>query len=373
MNFEHTDEQAALAESVRRFAERSYGFEARRAIVEDPAGIDETHWATFAELGWLGAGLSEQSGGFGGGAVENALIAEEFGRALVVEPFLATVLVLQTLDAAADFDGRAALVESVVMGEVRLALAHLEADGRGDPRTIATQALQGTSGWTLTGTKSLVLGAPSAHRLLVSAVHGDAATVGLFLVEPDAAGLAIHPYRTLDNGRVADLTLAEVPATLLAPDAIEAIEAGLDHATITACAEAVGAMDTALWMTRDYARTRQQFGKPIGTFQAYQHRMADMLVQLELARSMLLCGLAALAESDLERRRAGVSAAKLVIGDAGLFIGRQAIQLHGGIGMTEEYAVGHYYKRLFVIAHLFGNGDHHLERFAAILNQGDER
>lgn len=361
MDFSLNGEQEALADSVRRFTERDYGFDARRRIVDSASGISDAHWAIFAELGWLGAGLSESSGGFGGGAIENAIIAERFGRALVVEPFLAAVLALQTLDALGDFDGRAALVDPVVAGETRLVLAHLEAAGRGDSKLVETEARAAGEGWALTGGKSLVLGAPSADRLLVSARDGD--RVGLYLVEAHGPGCDLTSYRTLDNGRVADLRLDCAPATLLASDAQSAIDAALDHATIVACAEAVGAMDAALWMTRDYAQTRQQFGKPIGSFQAYQHRMADMLVRTELARSMLYQGLVALV-GPAEQRATGVSAAKVVIGEAGLFLGREAIQLHGGIGMTEEYAIGHYYKRLFVIAHLFGNADRHVERFA---------
>ena len=358
MDFSLSSEQTALADSVRRWAERDYSFDARRATVDSPSGISDTAWGTFAELGWLGAGLSEEAGGFGGGAVENALIAEGLGRALVVEPFIANaVLTLQTLVAL----GESALIESIVMGERKIALGHHETAGRGDPSHVETRAANSV----LNGTKSLVLGAPSADALLVSArdEHGN----GLYLVTLDAAGLTRHDYRLLDNSRVADLTLIDVQGERIGSgDALPAIFLGLDHATVTLCAEAVGAMDTALWMTRDYLKTRQQFGQPIGNFQGLQFRMADMLVELELARSMVYQGLAALSLRDPRERQRGVAAAKAMIGEAGLLIGRQAIQLHGGIGMTEEYAIGHYYKRLFVIAHLFGNSDAQVERFVAL-------
>ena len=267
---------------------------------------------------------------------------------------VAAVLATQTLGAL----GETELVEAVVAGETRVVIAHGEADARGDPAHIETRFDDGG----LTGTKSLVLGAPGADALLVSA--RDASGVGLYRVAPEAVRLVRHAYRTLDNGRVADLTLSGTPATRLGKgDALPAIRTGIDHAVVTLCAEAVGAMEAAMWMTRDYLKVREQFGAPIGRFQALQFRMADMLVELELARSMLFQALAALSLDDPDTRSRGISAAKIVIGEAGLFIGRQAIQLHGGIGMTEEYIIGHYYKRLFVIAHLFGNSDSHLERF----------
>lgn len=367
MDFTLTTEQEALSDSVRRFVEREYGFDKRRAIMDSESGISDRLWATMADLGWFGAGLPEAAGGFGGGAVENALIAEGLGRGLVVEPFIANaVLTLQTLAALGDFPGRDDLVGGLISGDHKVVLAHNEADARGDPRVVATTARRDADGWRITGTKSLVLGAPSADHLLVSADTGNG--LSLLLVARDAPGLSSNVYRLLDNSRVADLVLTDVPGTLIGSTgaALEAIESGIDHAIVAVCAEAVGAMDTALWMTRDYLKTRQQFGVTINNFQALQHRMADMLIELELARSMVFQGLSALGSGDPDLRRAGVSAAKAMIGEAGLFVGRQSIQLHGGIGMTEEYAIGHYYRRLFVIAHLFGNCDAHLERYGDV-------
>jgi len=368
MDFNLTTEQDALSDSVRRFVERDYGFDKRRLIIDSAEGTSADIWSAMADLGWLGAGLAEEAGGFGGGAIENTLIAEGLGRGLVVEPFVANaVLVLQTLMALGDFDGRADLVEAVIAGGCKVVLAHGEADARGNPRIVTTTATRDGDSWRINGAKSMVLGAPSANQLLVSARTGEGdESISLFRVEPDAPGLAANVYRLLDNSRVSDLTFSGVPATLIGPQAgaLSAIEVGLDHATVAICAEAVGAMDVALFMTRDYLKTREQFGQPIGNFQALQHRMADMLIELELARSMVFQGLAALTSDNADARRAGVSAAKAMIGDAGLFVGRQSIQLHGGIGMTEEYAIGHYYRRLFVIAHQFGNADAHLVRYA---------
>jgi len=363
MDFKLTGEQEALADSVRRFIERDYTFDRRREIMDSETGCSDAVWGTMAELGWLGAGLSEAAGGFGGNEVENALIAEELGRGLVVEPFLATVLALQTMARIGEFEGRAQLIENVVCGAAKVVLAHGEADAHGDPRRVETAARDDGGNWRITGAKSLVLAAPAADSLLVSARTPGG--VSLFLVARDAAGLDVHEYRLVDNSRVADVKLDGAAGMLIGPEggALPAIEAAIDHATVVLCAEAVGMMDTAVFMTRDYLKTRKQFGVAIGDFQALQHRMADMLVELELARSMVFQGLAALALDDADARREGVSATKAMVGDAGLFVTRQGIQLHGGIGMTEEYAIGHYYRRMFVIAHLFGNADTHLARY----------
>ena len=339
MDFALTTEQTALVDSVARFVGRDYGFEVRGTVVRRASGYDPAHWATFAELGWLGAGLPEVLGGFGGGAIEFALIAEQLAKGLVVEPFLPVVQALHLLAAVPDFAGRTGLIESVIMGELKLVIAEGELRSEGE---------------TLSGTAKLVAGGPSADRFL--AVSGDA----LYLVAGDAPGLVRQDYRLLDNRRASDLAFASVPAQKLAENAAPALNCARDHALLMLCAEAVGAMEAALWMTRDYAKTRTQFGRPVSEFQGLQFRMADMLVECELARSMLYQGLAAIGAPDQSRR---IAAAKAMISEAGLFVGRQAIQLHGGIGMTEECQIGHYYKRLFVIAHLFGAPDAQIERF----------
>jgi len=367
MEFESTPEQEAIADSVRNFVKREYDFEQRQALAASTDGLSRDNWATYAELGWLGAGLSEDAGGYGGSSVEYAIIAEQLGKALALEPFVATVTTLKTLEALGTAPQAKELAERIVTGETIAILAHGEAAARGDPRIVEAVAAHANGVWTISGRKSLIVGAPGADLLLVSA--GVDEGLGLFVVPRDANGLHISPYRTVDNFRVADLGFDSVAAEPIATGTtvLPAIEIGIDHGTVTLCAEAVGAMDAALWMTRDYLKTRQQFGQPIGNFQALQHRMADMLIQCELARSMLFQGLHALGLEDNARRR-GVSATKVTIAEAGLFVGRQAIQLHGAIGMTEECAIGHYYKRLFAIAHLHGDGDTHLERFASLAN-----
>ena len=371
MNFALTPEQQALKDSVRRFCEREYGFEARMGLLRSPEGWSRKAWGTFAELGWLGAGLAEARGGYGGGAVENALILEELGRSLVLEPFLACAVgAAQVLAALPPSDAVDTLLAEIVAGETIAVLAHGETDSQ-----IATRADRDGPGWRLNGAKSFVLAGPAAGALLVSArTSGDDADregISLFRLDPGLAGVERHDYRAVDGRRVADFSFTDVvlpPEALLSPDggAIEAIELALDHLVVGLCAEALGAMDAALWLTRDYLKTRKQFGVTLNTFQALQHRMADMLVETELARSMLLRALAALADPDPSERRKGVSAAKVQIGEAGYFVGGQAVQLHGGIGVTEEYAAAHYFKRLTLVRGLFGATDVHLARFARL-------
>lgn len=359
MDFIYSSEQEALRDSVRRFVEREYDWDRRFAVIRSDAGVDPAHWATYAELGWLGAGLSEDEGGFGGSAIENALIAEELGRGLVTEPFIAHVIATRMLVAIGS-EASAAYVGTMVMGEARIVPALQETSGRGDWRIVETHA----HGGKLTGSKSLVEGAASAEQYLISAKDGD--RLGIYLVNADAAGISRTDYRTLDNRRVADLALANVDATLLAsgPAAEAAIEQAIEHGLVALCGEALGAMDAALWATRDYLKVRKQFGTAIGNFQALQHRMADMLIEVEMTRSALYAALAVMADADANRRAAAVSAAKAQASTGGLFVGAQAIQLHGGIGVTEELSISHYYRRLFVIARQFGDADLHLARFA---------
>jgi alkylation response protein AidB-like acyl-CoA dehydrogenase len=363
MDFRLSPEQQALADSVGRCLEREYGFERRAEVLAGAEGFDPRTWRSFADLGLMGAGLAEADGGFGGGPVETMIVMEAFGRALVVEPFLpSAILSLQTLAALPAGTERDELIAGIVAGEILVAFAHGEAGTRGEVGRVSVRAEEQDGGWRISGAKRLVLGAPSADRLLVSARTPDG--IALFLTAPDAGGLAATPYRTLDNMRAADLVFDNVPATLLAgaKAAMAAIEWGHDHALVALCAEAVGAMEQAILITRDYLKTRTQFGVPLAAFQALQHRMADMLVELEMSRSILFQGIAALAAPERER---AMSAMKAVVSAAALFVGRNAVQLHGAIGMTEEHMIGHYYRRLFVIAGLFGGESDHLERMAA--------
>jgi alkylation response protein AidB-like acyl-CoA dehydrogenase len=359
MDFTYTSEQDALRDSVQRFVEREYGWEERFRIIRSESGLAPHHWAMFAELGWLGAGLSEEAGGFGGGAIENALIAEELGRALVTEPFVPHVIATQLL-AALGGETAADLIAPLIMGETITVPALQEAAGRGDWHHVDMQA----DGDRLTGVKTLVEGAARADSFLMSARQGDA--IGLYLVDAAAAGVSRTDYRTLDNRRVADITLDSTKARLLisGAHALTVIDQAMEHGLITLCGEALGVMDAALWATRDYLRVRKQFGTAIGNFQALQHRMADMLIEVEMTRSLLYAALGAMAAGDGQLRAAAVAALKVQASTGGLQVGAQAIQLHGGIGVTEELNISHHYRRLYAIARQFGDVDLHLARFA---------
>lgn len=364
MNFDYSPEQEALRDSVRRFVEREYDWDSRIAILRSAAGGNPAHWATFAELGWLGAGLSEEQGGFGGGAEENALIAEELGRALVTEPFAPHIIATQLL-AASGSDLAEELIGGMIMGEIRVAPALGEEAGRGDWTGIAARADGQGDTVSMTGVKTLVEGGAMADHFILSALSDQG--VGLYLADARGPGITVAAYRTIDNRRVADVTLDAAPVKKLASGgaAQSAIELAMDHGIVAICGEALGAMDAALWATRDYLKTRKQFGTMIGNFQALQHRMADMVIETEMARSILFRALGEMAAGDPRQRTAAVSAAKAVFAQAALFVGSQAIQLHGAIGVTEELNISHFYRRLFVIARQFGDVDLHLERFAS--------
>jgi alkylation response protein AidB-like acyl-CoA dehydrogenase len=371
MDFNHTEEQTALADSVARFGERDYDWDSRRKLARTPEGFSHANWATFAELGWFGAGLSEEEGGFGGGPEGTAILFEGFGRMLLLEPVLAhAVLALQALAGLPESERRAELVEQAVMGEPILALAHDEAQGWGLVSWVETRAEQSDGAWRLSGGKVRVLGGQAAGQFLVSArISGgtdDADGIGLFLVDVGAAGLALDPYRLVDNHLVADLALDGVEGELLAQGdaALAALTRATHHGIVAACAEMLGAMDAAMWQTRDYLLTRKQFGTTLNNFQALQHRMADMLIETELARSMLFQALAAMAGPEEGLNRA-LAAAKVAVSNAAIFVARNAIQLHGGIGMTEELMVGHFYKRVWALSSLLGNVDHHYDVFMA--------
>lgn len=365
MDFTYTSEQDALRDSVQRFVEREYGWEERFRIIRSESGLASHHWGMFAELGWLGAGLSEEAGGFGGGAIENALIAEELGRALVTEPFVPHVVATQLL-AAMGGETAADLIAPLIMGETIIVPALQEAAGRGDWHHVDMRA----DGDRLTGVKTLVEGAARADSFLMSARQGDA--IGLYLVDAAAAGVSRTDYRTLDNRRVVDIALDGTEARLLisGEQALTAIDQAMEHGLIALCGEALGVMDAALWTTRDYLRVRKQFGTAIGNFQALQHRMADMLIEVEMTRSLLYAALGAMAAGDAQARTAAVTAAKVQASTGGLHVGAQAIQLHGGIGVTEELNISHHYRRLYTIARQFGDVDLHLARFAQARDEG---
>lgn len=372
MDFDLSDEQRLIGDNVARLMKEHGGFEARKAHVRSALGFSEDLWRRYAELGLLGLPFAEDDGGFGGGAVETMIVMEAFGRALALEPYLASVVLAGgALRRAGGAEQRSQLIPAIASGELRLALAHAEPRSGWDALDVAATARREGSGFVLNGEKGLVLHGDSAHKLIVLARVGggrrDRAGLGLFLVDAGAPGLTRRGYPTQDGLRAAEISLADVRVD--AADALgdpegagPILEAVLDEARAALCAEAVGAMAEAMEMTTDYLKTRKQFGAPIGSFQALQHRAADMVVALEQARSMMYFAAMTADEADPRERAKAISAAKAQIGISARFVGQQATQLHGGIAMTHEYKLGHLFKRLTMIDKTLGDSDWHLRR-----------
>jgi len=366
VNFDYNEEQQLLADSVRRFLAKDYDFGSRKKIVASRDGWSPAVWATMADMGLTGLPFSPDYGGFGGGAVDLMGVMEAAGDALLVEPYLATVGLGAQFVARAGSDAqKKAVLPQVVEGKLKLAFAHTEKGARYNLAKVAAQAKKAAGGWAITGEKFVVLGAPAADKLVVSANTDKG--VSLFLVEKNA--VEAKAYVTLDEQRAGDLVLSGTPGELIGTEggALPVIEEIVDFATALVCAEAVGAMKFACDTTLEYLKTRKQFGVPIGTFQALQHRMVDMYVAQEQARSMACLACSKVdAPSDARDRSRSVSAAKIKIADACRHISQEAIQLHGGMGMTEEMKVSHSFRRLTMIAQQFGDAEHHLARFAAL-------
>ena len=377
MNFDYSDEQQQLADSVRKYLANEYDFEKRKAILNSASGTSDAVWAAFAEMGLTAIGLPEADGGFGGGAVDLMAVMEACGEALVVEPLLDNIGLAGRLVArAGSASQRAALLPGLIDGSLRLAFAGSEPGARYSLAPVGTTARGEGDGWVLDGEKCVVIGASSASRLIVSArtsgQAGDSAGVSLFIVDPRAAGVTLNPSRTVDGLRTADVSfnnLALGPDALLgaAGGALPLIEEAVDFATALQCADAIGAMKSANEATLDYMKQRKQFGVPIASFQVLQHRMVEMYICTEQARSMAILAASKVdtATNPVERQRA-VSAAKIKIADAARQVSQESVQLHGGMGMSEELKVSHTFRRLTMIAQRFGDADHHLERYAAL-------
>lgn len=376
MDFEYSDEQQLLADTLKRYLATDYGADARAKIVASPTGWSEAVWASLAELGLLGVPFAAEHGGYGGTAIDMMIVMEALGEALVVEPYLATVaLGGQFVARGGSAAQQERLLPALIQGRHRLAFAYTERDARYDLRRVHARAQRAGGGWVLDGEKRAVLHGAAADTLVVSARTGgggaEAGGISLFLVPRGTAGLAVKEYRTIDEMRAADVWLNDVrlPAeALLGPEGagLALVEEVVDYATALLCAEAVGAIRYANEATLEYLKTRRQFGVPIGTFQVLQHRMVDMVISHEQARSMTLLACAKLDTAPAAERRHVVSAAKLKIADAARHVSQESVQLHGGMGMTEELKVSHTFRRLTVVAQTFGDAEHHLERLAAI-------
>jgi len=376
MDFDLNDEQRQLKDSVERLLADTHGDLAQRmAYMKEPKGYSPVVWQQYADLGLLGVPFAEEHGGLGQGPTETMIIAEALGKALAIEPYLATVVLGGgALRHAGSAPLLAELVPPIVEGRLTLALAHQERQARYDLADTATTArADGKGGYTLEGEKCVVLHGDSADKLIVTArAQGgrtDPTGVGLFLVDAKANGVSRRGYPTQDGMRAADITLSAVrvgpEAVLAGPDkGLAVLNRVVDEAIAVLSAEAVGAMAALHELTVDYLKTRKQFGVPIGSFQVLQHRAVDMFAALEQARSMALYATMMAAEPDARERRKAIAAAKVQIGRSAKFVGQEAIQLHGGIGMTMEYKAGHYFKRLTMIDMAFGDADHHLRELA---------
>jgi len=368
MDFNFTAEQAMLRDSVARYFGDHYAFQQRQAVIRSEGGWRPAFWRGLADdVGILGAPFDEAMGGLGGGAVETMIVMEEIGKALVIEPYLDTVVIGGGLLRRCGTARASELIGGIIAGEVRLAFAHLEPSSRFDLANVTTSAVRDGSTWRISGLKDAVRGAPFATHLLanarVSGAGGDRAGLSTFLVAAGAAGLSSREYPTVDGSRAADLQFEDVSAELLGPatQGLDVLEAAVDEGVVAICAEAVGVMRRLLADTVEYTKQRRQFDAPIAANQALQHRMVDMYMALEQSISMTYMATLKLDRPALERKRA-VSAAKVQIGKAAKFVGQSAIQLHGGMGMTNELAVSHYFKRATMIESELGSVDHHAAR-----------
>jgi pimeloyl-CoA dehydrogenase small subunit len=374
MDFDLTEEQRLLRDSVERLLADHYGFDRRCSYLAEPNGWSRALWSQYAELGLLGLPFAESYGGFGGGPIEVMLVMEALGRVLALEPYLATIVLAGTaLRLAGSEAQKSRILPQIAEGQMILAFAHGERQARYDLTDVLTTAKPKGSGWLLDGAKSVVLHGASAGRLVVSArtsgERDDPEGITLFLVDAAANGVARRSYPMRDGTRAAEISLSDVEVgseDVLGEvgKAFPVIERVVEAGIAATAAEAVGAMEAMQAMTLEYLKTRQQFGRPIGENQVLQHRAAEMLMELERGRSMAMLAAMMVEEPEAAERAHNIAMVKVGVGQASKFVSQNAVQLHGGIGMTEEYAVGHYFRRCMVIEHLFGDTAHHLSRLA---------
>ena len=387
MDFTLNAEQQLLKDSVERFVRESYPLDTRRTLAANEPGYSEQYWQQMAELGWLGVTIAEQHGGIGGGATETMVLMEAFGAGLVLEPYLPTVVLGGNLIALAGSAAQQqAMLPAMVEGKLKLAFAYVEAQSGYDLFDVETTATAHDGGYVINGAKGVVLGAATADQLIVSARTAgssrDREGIGLFLVARDAPGVRLRAYHTIDGLRAADVSFDKVTVNMDGvlgdghghghghgdgdgDGALAVMEAVAQRAIAALCAEAVGAMDVLVKTTNEYLNTREQFGRPIGKFQVLQHQLVDMLIASEEARSMSYVATLRLDDGDARVRDKAISAAKHLIGKYAHMIGQRSVQMHGGMGMTEEMHVGHYFKRLAMIDLMFGDHAWHLQRYAA--------
>jgi len=371
MDFDPSDDQRLLVESVTRLLGDTYGFAQRKTYLARPEGFSTDMWSKFAELGLLGLPFAEEHGGFGGGAQEIMLVMQAFGRVLVLEPFLSTVVLGGTaIQAAGSNEQKMVLLPAIADGSLKLAFAHGERQARYDLTDVVTTAKRNGGGWILDGSKTVVSHGEAADKLIVSARTSgeryDEDGITLFLVDTAASGVARRGYATRDETRAADVSLSNAHGEVLgeAGGGLAIIEKIVEAGIAATAAETVGAMEAMNEMTLEYSKTRVQFGQPIGSYQVVQHRLADMFMAQEQGRSMAMLATMSVDNDDPVERRHDFALAKVGVGQAGRYVSQSAVQMHGGIGMTEEYAVGHYFRRCMVIERLWGDPAYYLQRLA---------
>ena len=375
MDFEPSEDQRLLVESVTRMLSDTYSFAQRKSYMALPQGYSPEMWGKFAELGLLGLPFAEEYGGFGGGAQEIMLVMQAFGRVLVLEPFLPTVVLCGTaINAAGSADQKKTLLTAIAEGSLKMSFAHGERQARYDLNDVVTTAKKSGAGWVLDGSKTVVSHGEAADKIIVTArTRGDRYDedgITLFIVDTNAAGVARRGYLSRDDTRAADISLSNVsvPADAVLGEVgkgFAVIKRVVEAGIAATAAETVGAMEAMNEMTLEYSKTRVQFGSPISSYQVVQHRMSDMFITQEQGRSMAMLATIAFENPDQEERERDMAMAKVGIGQAGRYVSQSAVQMHGGIGMTEEYAVGHYFRRCMVIERLWGDPAYYLDKLAA--------
>ena len=375
MDFTFNEEQTLIQGQVEQFIQRDYNWESRQSLILTDSGYSLDNWNTFAELGWLGISLSDDSGGFGGSSIDTMILMEEFGKGLVLEPFLETVVMCaELIDKAGSSEQKKDVLTGVVEGRIQLALAYAEPQSRFNLADVMTEAKLESDNFILNGFKSVVMNGPNANKFIISARTSggqrEESGISLFLVDTEVSGLSLRDYQTVDNRRASELTLESVviPRSCLIGELDEGfmvLDAAIDRSILAISAEAVGAMEVLYKTTVEYTKTREQFGTPIGKFQVLQHRMVDMFMEYEQCKSLLYMATMKHDEDSADAKKA-ISGLKYQIGNASKFIGQQSVQLHGGMGVTDELNVGHYFKRLTTIGTIFGNSDYHLKKYTSL-------
>ena len=375
MDFTFNEEQSLIQDQVDQFIQKEYDWETRQSLSNSDLGFGQENWQKFAELGWLGISVSEDSGGFGGSAIESMLIMEAFGKGLVVEPFLETMIMSGgIIDDHGTVEQKSVLLEPAIAGDMQLALAYAEPQSRFNLSDVVTEAKADGENFILNGYKSVVMNGPSANKIIVSARTSgsqlDENGITLFVIDSEASGLNKTNYKTVDGRRASDLTIENVSVSQ--DDIVgeldlgyKSLDSAIDKAILAISAEAVGAMEVLYKATVEYTKTREQFGTAIGKFQVLQHRMVDMFMEYEQCKSLLYMATMKHEEGAVDSKKA-ISGLKYQVGKAGKFIGQQAVQLHGGMGVTDELNVGHYFKRLTTVGTIFGNTDYHLKKYTSL-------